>query len=72
MKTLLEKAKEIGAKKIKRAPISEEEYELGIAWAKEELSLRQIQKVLGYKNVNTVYVFLTTCLKHSILKTPKK
>ena len=56
MKTLLEKAKEIGVKKCD-TPITEEQYELGVAWAKEEISLRQIQKVLGYKNANSAYIF---------------
>ncbi len=67
MKTLLEKAKEITGKK-KATVITEEEYELGIAWAKGEVSFRQIQKALEYKNVNSVYAFLTNCFKHSILK----
>ena len=71
MKTLLEKAKE--AKGIKKeSPITDEEYELGFAWAKGELSLRQIQIAVGYENVNSSYVFLSRCFKYSISKTNKK
>ena len=68
MKTLLEKAKEIKTSQTKETNISEEEYQLGVAWAKGEISFRQIQKVLNYKNVNSVYGFLSHCFKHSILK----
>jgi hypothetical protein len=71
MKTLLEKAKEIESKRMPSV-ITEEKYDLAIAWAKGEISLRQIQKVLGYKNVNASYVFLANCFKHSILKTNMK
>ena len=71
MKTLLDKARE--AKGIKKeVPVINEEYELGIAWAKGELSLRQIQKALRYENVNSSYVFLSRCFKRSISKTNKK
>jgi len=68
MKTLLEKAKEIEGKKYKDTSITEEQYELSVAWAHEEISLRQIQKVLGYNNANSVYIFLSRCFKYSILK----
>ena len=68
MKTLLEKAKEVKGVK-KECAVTDEEYELGIAWAKGELSLRQVQKALGYENVNSSYVFLSRCFKRSISKT---
>ena len=72
MKTLIEKAKEIGEKRDVNQNITPEQYELGVAWAKGEVSLRQMQKVLGYNNVNSAYGFLSKCFKYSILKSNKK
>ena len=71
MKTLLDKAKEIGVKKGIHTAITEEEHELAVAWAKGELSLGQIQKVLEYRSANSVYIFLSNCFKYSILKNNK-
>jgi hypothetical protein len=72
MKTLLEKAKQLQTISNTKNDITEEQLELACGWAKDEISLRQIQKVMEYKNVTTVYTFLANCFKYSILKTPKK
>ena len=58
--TLLEKAKKIKAYKV-RTKINDEEYELGLAWAKGEVSISQIQKSIGYKCNSSAYALLSQC-----------
>jgi cysteine synthase len=48
-KTLLEKAKESKIRKIDRCLITKEHIELAIAWAKDEISSRQVARAL-FKN----------------------
>ena len=69
MKTLLDKAKDLRPKNKVKQDVTEEEYQLAIAWVKGEISLRQIKEVMGYDNVNSSYVFLSHCFKYSISKT---
>ena len=59
-KTLLEKAMAIKGN-VRRDKLTDEEYELGIAWVKKEISFAQITKVMGYNNVNSVYTLISKC-----------
>lgn len=68
MKTLLEQAKNIQTKDNKIIEITGEQFELAVAWANNEVSLRQIQEVLGLNNVNSSYVFIARCFKYKIVK----
>lgn len=67
MTTLLEKAKGIKTNLDRNEVVTKEEYELATAWANGEISLRQIKNVMGFNNVNSAYIFLSKCFKHSIL-----
>ena len=62
-KTLLEKAKSLPKKQVKRIGINDQEYELGIAFIKGEITLRDIHEVMGFRNVNSVYTLLIHSFK---------
>lgn len=62
-KTLLEQAKLIKGKKAHKKFINEEEMELGLAWAREELTLNQVMEVLASNSQTQVYSFLAQCFK---------
>ena len=66
--TLLQKAKSIEGN---RKEVNDEEYELCLAWAKGELSFRQIQTVMGFPGINTVYVLLVIAFKRYYNETNK-
>ena len=67
-KTLLEQARLLKVKSAHKQFINEEERELGLAWAREELTLLQMSGVLNYKGQTQVYKFLATCFKVYINK----
>lgn len=56
--TLLQKAKQIKVNKKGDRKLGDEEYELGLAWVKGEVTMRQIQTVMGYKNTNSSYTLI--------------
>jgi hypothetical protein len=62
-KTLLEKAKLVNSVKTHQHFINEEKLELGIAWAKEEISIAQLIAVLQFQSPNKAYTFLSNCFK---------
>jgi hypothetical protein len=62
-KTLLEKARLAYVQKQRKKLFNEEEIELGLAWARQEITLTQIAKVLNYKNQTHVYSFLSQCFR---------
>ncbi len=66
MKTLVEKAKEVRTRK--RGAVTEEQYELALAWVKGDVGFREIKEVLGYKSPTAVYIFLADCFRYSINK----
>jgi len=45
--TLLEKAKKLEIRKLKKIEVTEEHLELGLAWMKGEITLSQMNRVLG-------------------------
>jgi len=65
MKTLLQQVRELGPNK-NISVITDDQYELGLAWARGEVSIREITTVLKYKNVNSTYGFLSKCFKKLI------
>jgi hypothetical protein len=67
-KTLFEQARLLKVKSAHKQFINEEEMELGLAWAREELTLLQMSGVLNYKGQTQVYKFLATCFKVYINK----
>ena len=83
MKTLLEKAKEIPTKSFRRMLVpNDEQIELAIAWAKDEIQLKQVSKVLfgetstsqgvGGKVLYNLAVFLREGIRKGILIEKKK
>lgn len=66
--SLLEKARSIKTKNRSSRPLTEEEIELALAWANDEVSYTQVKNVL-MKDDNhntTVYTFLARALKEAI------
>jgi hypothetical protein len=61
--SLIEQAKLIKGKKAHKKFINEEEMELALAWAREELTLNQIMEVLVLSSQTQVYSFLAQCFK---------
>jgi hypothetical protein len=61
--TLVEQAKLIKAGKDHKIFISEEEMEVALAWAREELTLNQVMEVLVLNNPSSVFRFLSKCFK---------
>jgi hypothetical protein len=61
--TLLEKAKLIKIARKNKHLIDEQKMELGLAWAKEEISISQLIEVLEFKSQNKAYTFLSNCFK---------
>lgn len=66
MTTLLEKAKNFKVGTKPRTVIGKEEAELGVAWARSEVSITQVKKVTGKKNSNNVYTFLAISLREAV------
>lgn len=65
MKTLVEKAKEI-KRKSKTEELNKDQIELAVAWAKNEISMTSVSKVLDIKNNSNVYTFLALALRQYI------
>ena len=64
--SLLEKAKKIERKNPMADNINAEHIELALAWARGEVSLSQIQKVLAMNVPSTIYSFLAFALRKHI------
>ena len=66
-KTLLELAKEHKTKKINRADATDEEIDLAIAWAKDELQAKQIAYVLNIDpNLGSFYLQMSLFLREAV------
>ena len=65
-KTLLEKAKQIEGKA--HSSISEEDIQLALAWARDEVSLTQCVGAWGKKNGGSIYSRLANALKIHITR----
>lgn len=61
--TLLEKAKSLKPKRKNKNTFGDEEYELGISLIKGEISYRDVQTVMEFKNINSVYGLLIYSFK---------
>lgn len=64
--SLLDKAKSIKRKNTVGEKINNEHIELALAWADDEIGIRQIQKALGLGSPTAVYSFLAISLKKYI------
>lgn len=69
-KTLLQKAMQIKTDRVDEK-LTDEMYELGLAWAKGHIGFRQMISVMGYKNNNSVYVLLANSFKKYVLENEK-
>ena len=65
-KTLLQQAIDLNPERKDKKPLSVEEYELGVAWARGRITYRQIQTVMGYKNINSVYGLISKCFERYV------
>lgn len=63
--TLLEKAKKISLAKNSRFPMTQEEIEVALAWANDEITMRQVRGVTG-TSFTSSYAWLATRLKKYI------
>ena len=68
--TIVEKAKRIHPIK-KQQKIEPEKIELAVAWLKDEISMSQVARVLGIKDVSA-YVVLARGAKHYFKTLPEK
>ena len=66
MKSLLEKAVAISTVR-SRTNSSDDEQELAIAWAKQDISLKQVSGALGMSRPGNTYVFLALALRASVI-----
>ncbi len=62
--TLLDKAKKIKSRKPNN--ITDEEYELGVAWASGDITIKQISVAMEDMNISSVYVMLTKCFERYV------
>lgn len=66
--TLLEMAKSHQVRKTHKKVFNEEELELVIAWAKNEINLNQILEVTPeLKSQTQVYVFIANCFRNLVV-----
>lgn len=66
--TLLEQAKKLGKAPSKRINITGDHIELAVAWAKGEINMTAISKIMGFKYNSQTYVFLATALREYVIK----
>lgn len=65
--TLLQKARQVKSRLVYRTNITDEEVELAVAWAKGEISFKQVREVLGIAHT-TCYAWLAVRLREYILR----
>jgi hypothetical protein len=61
--TLLQKAKLFESSRTQKKFINDEDLELAIAWAKGEVSIKQVKLVLSLSSHTRVHTFLADCFK---------
>ena len=62
--SLLDKARAIKTRKPR--VVTEEERELALGWAKDEVTVTQVKELLNDKGTGNVYIFLALALKSYI------
>ena len=68
MATLLEKAKQYKFRDGRSSSVSDEAVELALAWAMDEIQLRQVGSVLSSKSNAGTYSFLAQALREAFRK----
>lgn len=61
-KTLIDKAIEIGRKNSPGSSTTKEEIDLAVSWAKGDVGLNQVMKVMEFKSPSKTYTFLAFAL----------
>lgn len=65
--SLLEQAKSVAPNKSHKKDFSQDEIDLVFAWVRNEVSIGQVARVLGYpKNSSACYPYLAGALKYSL------